>query len=144
MKPISRLRNPRALAEAEVRDRLAVEPIVAIGRGIEQSENRQQRRLAAARRPGNRDVLSFLDLEVNLLERVRFHFIREENLLHAFHLNECAVCVRHDLSFASVRVPETRFHHPGPQIIRLTRTACSTTIPGPAARKLTADAVNTS
>src|SRR6202007_2868608 len=89
----------------------------------EQSENRQQRRLAAARRPGNRDVLSFLDLEVNLLERVRFHFIREENLLHAFHLNECAVCVRHDLSFASVRVPETRFHHPGPQIIRLIRTA---------------------
>jgi hypothetical protein len=32
---------------------------------------------------------------------VRFHFIREKNFLHAFHLNECAVCVRHCLSFGS-------------------------------------------
>src|SRR6267154_2373934 len=47
--------NARALADGEFADRLAIQLIIAIGRRVEQSKNGKQRRLAAARRPGNRD-----------------------------------------------------------------------------------------
>jgi hypothetical protein len=43
--------NARPLADAEVGNRLAVEPVIAVTRRIQQAENRQQRRLAAARGP---------------------------------------------------------------------------------------------
>ncbi len=96
--------NARALADGQLGDGLAVQLVIAFRRRIEQAENRQQRRLAAAGGASNRDIRSFLDLEMNLLERVRFHFIREEDFLHALHFDERAVCVRHCLSFGSVFV----------------------------------------
>src|SRR5271155_1152360 len=78
-----------ALADGELADWLAVQHVAAVARGIEQSKNREQRRLAAARRPSDGNVRAFLDLEMNLLERVRLDFIRVENFLYAFHLDKC-------------------------------------------------------
>ena len=46
--------DARALRSRELGDRPAVQLVRAFGRRVEQAENRQQRRLAAARRPGDR------------------------------------------------------------------------------------------
>src|ERR1700739_2892041 len=65
---------------------------------------------------------------MDFLERVRFHFIREKNLLHAFHLNECAVCVRHCLSFESVFVFWKLVSFPrASKIVSITRSAAPPT-----------------
>src|SRR5262249_7917961 len=59
---------------------LAVKLVGAGAGRIEQAENRQQRRLAAAGRAGNRHVLAPLDLQRDLGERMRLDFVRDENL----------------------------------------------------------------
>ena len=51
--------------EAELADRAPVEGILPLGRRIQQTENRQQRRFAAPRRSGDRDVLAVLDLQMD-------------------------------------------------------------------------------
>jgi hypothetical protein len=65
MNPISRLRTRARSGQRQVRTDLPFSDVLALGRRVEQAEDRQQRRLAAARRPGNRDVLAGLDVEVN-------------------------------------------------------------------------------
>ena len=78
MKPTSRLRTrARSESDSAVAGSL-VQHVGAVGRRVEQAEDRQQRRLAAARRPGNRHVLALGDLDVDVVERVRFHFVRVE------------------------------------------------------------------
>ena len=57
--------DARALRGGQLGDRPAVQQVLPFGRRVEQAENRQQRRLAAARRPGDRDVLALADLEVD-------------------------------------------------------------------------------
>ena len=80
--------HARALGERQVGDRLAVQDVLALGRRVEQAEDRQQRRLAAARRPGDRDVLAALDLEVDPGERVRLDFVGEEDLRDAVEVDQ--------------------------------------------------------
>ena len=55
----------RALAHRQVRHRLTVEPVLATGRCVEQSEDREERRFPAAGWAGNRHVLASLNFEVN-------------------------------------------------------------------------------
>ena len=50
--------DARALGERQALHRRAVEPVVAHGRRVEQPEDREQRRLAAARGTGDRHVLA--------------------------------------------------------------------------------------
>src|SRR5712664_2263307 len=100
--------DSRAFADREIRHRLSVQRILAARRRIEKSKNREQCRFAAARRPRNRDVLPLLDLQVNFGQGMRLDLIRIKHFLHAFHLDECCVCVRHSLSFSSA-ISETRF-----------------------------------
>ena len=80
--------DARPLGERQVGDRLAVEHVVAVGRRVEQAENRQQRGLAAARRPGDGDVLAALDLEVDPGERVGLDLVGEEDLRDAVEVNQ--------------------------------------------------------
>src|SRR5260370_26182402 len=91
--------DPRALANREIRHRRSVQRIIAARWGIEQPENREQRRFTAARWPGDRDILPLLDLQVNLGQSVRLHLIRIKHFLHAFHPDECCRRVCHLLSF---------------------------------------------
>ncbi len=75
--------DPRALGRGEPRYRLAVERVAALGRRVEQPENREQRRLAAARRPGDGEVLAAPDLEVNVRQRVGLDLVGVEHLARA-------------------------------------------------------------
>ncbi|OLB60596.1 MAG: hypothetical protein AUI11_13210 [Acidobacteria bacterium 13_2_20CM_2_66_4] len=57
--------DTRALRRWQFRDGPVVQEILAFGRRIEEAEDRQERRLAAARWSGDRHVLALVDLEVN-------------------------------------------------------------------------------
>ena len=74
MNPISRLRT-RALGQRQIRDRSVVEHVAAFRRRVEEAEDRQERRLAAARRARNRDVLAAMDLEVDPRQGMRLDFV---------------------------------------------------------------------
>jgi hypothetical protein len=76
--------NAGAFGEAEVLDRLAVEPVIAARRRVEQTEDRQQRGFAATRRPGDGNELTVFDFEVNARQCVRFDFIGIKDLRDAF------------------------------------------------------------
>src|SRR5262249_26355470 len=56
----------RALGPRELRDAAASQAVAAGAGSVEQPENRQQRRLARARRPGDRQELSLLHVELDL------------------------------------------------------------------------------
>jgi hypothetical protein len=77
-----------AIGEGEVGDLLLVQPIAAFRRGIEQPEDRQQRRLATAGRAGDRHVLAVADLEVDAGEGVGFDLVGQEDLGHPFELDQ--------------------------------------------------------
>src|SRR2546429_1067363 len=103
--------DPRALRGGQVRDRPILEQVGAFGGRVEQPQQRQQRRLAAPRRPGDRDVLALLDLEMNIRERVGLHFVGVEDLLYALELNECgAVASRHRVSYRLILTLSTLSH----------------------------------
>ena len=57
--------DPGALGVVDAGDVVAVELVGALGRRVEQPEDREQRRLAAARRTGDGDVLPLVDVEVD-------------------------------------------------------------------------------
>src|SRR5580700_2319409 len=84
--------NPRALADRQLADGLSVQHVTSICRGVEQPQDREQCRLAAAGRTSDGNVGTFLDLQVDLRKCVRLHFVREEDFLYAFHFDECS-CV---------------------------------------------------
>src|SRR5262245_60075891 len=65
---------------AERRDVLAVEQVLALGRRVEEAEQREERRLAAARRAGDREELALRDVEVDAVERVRLEVVGVEDL----------------------------------------------------------------
>src|SRR5205823_13668724 len=75
-----------------------LEQVGAFGGRVEQPQQRQQRRLAAPRRPGDRDVLALLDLEMDIRERVGLHFVGVEDLFYALELNQRRTVAGHRLS----------------------------------------------
>src|ERR1051325_163865 len=92
-----------AVGRGEVRDRLVVEQVAAVGGRVEQAEDREQRRLAASRRPGDGDVFALLDAEMHVRQRVRFDFVGIEDLFDALELNEsCGTIARHWVSLMQV------------------------------------------
>ncbi len=83
--------DPRALGEREVRDLAALERIAAVRRRVEQPENREQRRFAAAGGAGDGDIFAAANVEVNARERVRFDFVGEKDFGDAVEVNEGVV-----------------------------------------------------
>src|SRR5919197_1892035 len=57
--------HARALRRRQFRDGPVVQEVLAFGRRVEKAEDRQERRLAAARWSGDRHVLALVDLEVD-------------------------------------------------------------------------------
>ena len=88
MKPISRLRMRARSESFSDSCRLPVEPVSALARRVQQPEQREQRRLAATRRPGDRHVLPVRDLEVHARERVRLDLVGEKDLRDAVELDD--------------------------------------------------------
>src|SRR3984885_12395967 len=87
--------DARALGEAQVLYRLAVQLVAPVGRRIEQSDDREQRRLAATRRSGHGNVIATQDRQVHAGERVRLDLIRVEDLGQRFDLYQCLCCFVH-------------------------------------------------
>ena len=77
-----------ALGEAEVGHRLAVERVTPCGGRIKQTEDGQQRGLAAARRPGNTDEFAPADFQRDFGQGVSFDFIGQEDLLDGIEVDE--------------------------------------------------------
>ena len=57
--------NASAVRERKIRHRVSIDPVIALGRRIEQAQNREQRGLAAARRAGDRKKFAVLDFEMD-------------------------------------------------------------------------------
>jgi hypothetical protein len=72
--------DARPLGGRELRDLPAVQPIRSGRRRVEQAENRQQRRLAAAGRPLDRNVFAARDLQGDVGQRVGVDFVRRKHL----------------------------------------------------------------
>ena len=87
--------DARALRGRQLRDRPAVQPVRTRRRRVEQAENRQQRRLAAARRTGNRDIFASGDLEAHVRQRVRLHLLGREHLRQVLELDDGRQRIRH-------------------------------------------------
>ena len=79
--------NARAIRERQILRPGGRQDVLPFGRRIQQAENRQQRRLAAARRTGDGDVLAFLDVQMDAGECMRFDFVGVENLGHVFKID---------------------------------------------------------
>ena len=80
--------DPRPLRGPQLGDRTVVQVIRAVRGGVEQAENREERRLAASRRPADRDVFAPGDLQAHLRERVRLHFLGGEDLGEILKLDD--------------------------------------------------------
>ena len=85
----------RAGRYLEARHGPAVEPVLTVGRRVEQPENRQQRRLSAAGGSRDGDVLPGVDVEVDLREGMGLDLVGEEDLRHLVEANERLGCVVH-------------------------------------------------
>src|SRR5690606_15146985 len=59
-----------------------------LGRRVEQAEDREQGRLAAAGRSGNRHVFAARDVEVHAGQRVGFDLVGQEHLLDAVEADQ--------------------------------------------------------
>src|SRR2546428_3371813 len=94
--------------EGQVGDLLAVKPVLPVGGGVEEAEKRQERRLAAAGRPGDRDVLSLFDLQLNGRQGVRLDFVGVENLGHSLEMDHRAAVCSHAVSWIDVQFKRRR------------------------------------
>jgi hypothetical protein len=72
--------HPGPLRLREGRDRLTREDVAPLARRVEQPQDREQRRLAAAGGPADPDVLARPDLQVHRREGVGLHLLRVEDL----------------------------------------------------------------
>src|SRR6185295_15690116 len=68
--------------------RLRVQYVLARGRRVEQTEDRQQGGLAAPRRTRDRDELPAVDVQRDRRQRVRLHLLRVEHLAQRVELDE--------------------------------------------------------
>src|SRR5262249_34809486 len=80
--------DARPLAQLQAGNRLAVQIISSVGGRIEQSQYGQQGRFPAARGTGDRQVLSFFDIEVNAGKSMRLHFVGHKNLAYVVEPNQ--------------------------------------------------------
>src|SRR5262245_42212733 len=70
----------RARGRRECGDFVTVECVLALGRRVEEAEDREERRLAAAGRAGDGEELAARDVEVDAVERMRLEVVRVEDL----------------------------------------------------------------
>ena len=86
----------RPLTGAQVLHRLGVQPVVTRRRAVQQTQNRQQRRLPTPRRARDRHELPTRDVQMDLAERVRLHLVRVEHLaqLPQADKGRFAICIR--------------------------------------------------
>src|SRR6266568_4005160 len=98
-KPDLPVADAGALAQREIRHRLAVQPVVAVAGRIEKSQYRKQCGFAAARRSRDGNVLPFADFQMDSRQSVGFHLIGVENFRHAFQPDQVAVSVCHVFSY---------------------------------------------
>ena len=89
--------------QLQVLHRLGVQHVRAVGRRIEQAQNRQQRGFSAARWPGDRQILALLDVQMNAGQRVRLHLVGLEDLGHAVHADQSCFVNRHVNSLRPLR-----------------------------------------
>jgi len=82
----------------EVGHRPAVEHVLAVRGRIQEAEDGEQRRLAASRGPGNRDVFSLQNVEMHVGQGVGLHLVGVEDLLDALELNQGAAVACHAVS----------------------------------------------
>ena len=79
----------RALGRRQLAGGAAVEPVAPRRRGVEQRQNRQERRFPAARRAGDGDVLAAADVDGDVRQRARvFVGVALEDLGDALEANE--------------------------------------------------------
>src|SRR6185436_17362318 len=77
-----------ALRRRELRNRLAGEHVLTIRWRVEQTEDREQRRFAAARRSFHGDIFARLHFDVNVLEGVGLDLVSVENLLDSVQTDQ--------------------------------------------------------
>ncbi len=77
-----------AIRKRKIRDLGSLERIAAARWCVEQAKDGEQGRFAAARRTRDRHILALANVEVDAGERVRFHFIGQEDLGDAIELEE--------------------------------------------------------
>src|SRR4051812_2542817 len=80
--------HTRTLGGGEFSDRPVVEEVLSLSWRVEQAQDREQCRLAAAGRPGDRYVLALVDLQVDSRKRVGLHFVGEEDFRHTIQLDQ--------------------------------------------------------
>ena len=85
MKPMLLLRVSASWDSVRPGDFLAVEHVGAACRAIEHAHHVEQRRLAAARRPHDRDEFAVGDIEIDIVERGRFDGVGAVGLRQASH-----------------------------------------------------------
>src|SRR4030095_13820840 len=109
--------DARALGERQRLRRLAVQRVLALGRRVEQAQQRQTRRRAPARGARDRDVLAVLDLQVHAREGMGLDLVGEEDLCDPVELDDrmtVAVCT-HSSSLTSIALCRTRPMHSCPR-----------------------------
>src|SRR5471030_3101647 len=95
-----------ALRGRELGHRPVVEQVLPLGGRVEQAQDREKCRLAAARRAGDRHILALVDLEVDPGERVRLDFVGEEHLRHTIQLDQRLSVLSHALCLLRIGGPE--------------------------------------
>src|SRR5690349_17313133 len=68
--------DARTLGKRKILDRMVIQDVLAGARRIQQAEDRKQGRLAAARGPGNGNVFTLFNVEMNTRERVGLDLVR--------------------------------------------------------------------
>src|SRR5690349_2956244 len=86
-----------ALRKREVLYRMTVEDVLAVTRCIQQAENREQSGFAAARRSGDGNVFTLLDIEMNTGECVCLNLVCVEALLHISKVDQGLGRTHHSL-----------------------------------------------
>src|SRR5262245_26724104 len=105
-----------ALGGAEVRHLPGIQRVGALRWRVEQPEDREQRRLAAARRSRDGDVLAALNCHVDARQRVRFDFVGQKDFRDPLQLDQwlhassgSATAERYDKPWPRPRVPDPYF-----------------------------------
>src|SRR5258708_28355801 len=100
-------------------NRVSHQAITTSTSGIQEPQHGEQRRFAAPRRSGDRDVLTFLYFQMNFPERVGLHLVRVEHLFHSIELDQRVICLRHVLPSSYVPTEITRNTAPHPRLFAL-------------------------
>src|SRR5262249_9844326 len=93
--------DPGSLSKIELGDRLSIENIRALGWRIQEAEDGQECRFAAAGWAGDAHEFPTPHSQANFLQRVCFDFIGQEDLFDSIQLNECIVVCGHETSVQS-------------------------------------------